>query len=243
LLSFTIRAVAAENLEYFQFDQSDQFVKFHVMTAALWFLLVSLLSIQTVHGFATKNVNRFGAGKSLLRRWQNSAHIVAAVSDSLCPTPTTLLPAFQERTFVALKPDAYERRLVGDVLMRLEKKGFRLLGLKLIPVASLNDIQRHYEEHIGKPFYSSLVDFFSSGPLVAMVWEGPNSVAVIRKLVGATHPEDASPGTIRGDLCFRRGYNLVHCSDSVVSAEREIGIWFPYAGNEMLSRSEITPVG
>ncbi len=132
-----------------------------------------------------------------------------------------------ERAFIALKPDAYERRLVGKIISRIEEKGFDLVGMKLIPTVSLDDVEKHYEEHQGKPFYGELIDFFRSGPIVAMVWEGDNVISILRKLVGATQPIDALPGTIRGDYCFQRGKNLIHCSDSPDSAQKEIAIWFP----------------
>jgi nucleoside-diphosphate kinase len=130
-----------------------------------------------------------------------------------------------ERTFVLLKPDTIERKLVGEILQRIERKGFKLLGMKLLR-PSTEIVEKHYAEHKGKSFYQGLVDFFLSGPILAMVWEGDKAVELMRLLVGKTHPEDAQPGTIRGDYCYQRGMNLVHSSDSVESAQREINIWF-----------------
>jgi nucleoside-diphosphate kinase len=132
-----------------------------------------------------------------------------------------------QRTFVALKPDTYKRKLVGKIISRIEDKGFDLVGMKMIPTVSLDDVEKHYEEHKTKPFYPGLIDFFRSGPIIAMVWEGEDVISVLRKLVGATLPLDAQPGTIRGDFCYKRGENLIHCSDSKESAMREIDIWFP----------------
>lgn len=114
---------------------------------------------------------------------------------------------------------------MGQIIQRIEQKGFKLSGMKLLQ-APVEIVQKHYAEHEGKPFYPELVNFFLSGPVVAMVWEGENVVQIMRMLVGKTHPEDALPGTIRGDFCSQRGKNLVHSSDSIESAQREIDIWF-----------------
>lgn len=134
-----------------------------------------------------------------------------------------------ERTLVLCKPDAVARGLVGEVIGRLERKGFRLLAMEL---RSLDEAtaKRHYAEHEGKPFYEPLVEFMLSGPVVAMVVEGERVVEGFRALAGATDPTAALPGTIRGDLGRDWGLavqqNLVHGSDATESAEREIGIWF-----------------
>jgi len=131
------------------------------------------------------------------------------------------------RTLVLCKPDAVERGLVGAILGRLEAKGLRIDALELRridrPLA-----ERHYDEHRGKPFFEDLVAFITRGPLVAMVVEGgPDSWAVVRRLMGATDPRQAEPGTIRGDLALETGENLVHGSDGPDSAEREIALFFP----------------
>lgn len=135
-----------------------------------------------------------------------------------------------ERTLVLVKPDGVSRGLVGEVLRRIEAKGYTLVALQL-RTAERELLERHYAEHAGKPFYEPLVGFMSSGPVVAAVVEGERVVAGFRSLAGATDPVVAAPGTIRGDLGRDWGtsvqQNIVHGSDSPESAEREIGIWFP----------------
>jgi nucleoside-diphosphate kinase len=132
-----------------------------------------------------------------------------------------------ERTLVLIKPDAIERRLIGDILSRIERKGLTIVALELKNVS--DDLaRRHYAEHEGKPFFPSLLEFITSGPVVAAILEGPRAVAAFRQIAGATDPvEKAAPGTIRGDLALDTQYNLVHGSDSPDSAEREIALWFP----------------
>ncbi|NKY93989.1 MULTISPECIES: nucleoside-diphosphate kinase [Gordonia] len=132
-----------------------------------------------------------------------------------------------ERTLVLIKPDGVSRSLVGDILARIERKGLTFAALELKNVS--DDLAaKHYAEHEGKPFYPSLVEFITSGPLVAAVLEGPRAVAAFRQIAGGTDPvEKAVPGTIRGDYALSTQYNLVHGSDSPESAEREIALWFP----------------
>ncbi|HKA03403.1 MAG TPA: nucleoside-diphosphate kinase, partial [Acidimicrobiales bacterium] len=130
-----------------------------------------------------------------------------------------------DRTLVILKPDAVERGLVGDILARFERKGLRLVTLELRRLDETT-LARHYEEHVGKPFYPELVEFITSGPAVAMVVEGPAAVSTVRTMMGATNPLDSAPGTIRGDYALEIGENAVHGSDSTASAEREIAIYF-----------------
>ena len=130
-----------------------------------------------------------------------------------------------ERTFVAVKPDGVRRGLAGEVMRRFEAKGFRLAAVKLVTLAK-EQAEEHYAEHKGKPFFGELVSFITSGPVLAMVLEGPEAVPRARLLIGATHPKDALPGTIRGDYCRIVTENLVHGSDSPASAEREIALWF-----------------
>ncbi len=132
-----------------------------------------------------------------------------------------------DRTLVLLKPDAVERGLVGQILSRFEAKNLAVLALDM---RTLDDatLARHYEEHVGKAFYADLVEFMSRGPVVALALEGPQDTwEVVRGLMGATNPRKAAPGTIRGDLGILFTENLVHGSDSLASAEREIGIFFP----------------
>lgn len=130
-----------------------------------------------------------------------------------------------ERTFVAIKPDGVERGLVGEIIHRFERRGLKLVGLKLMKVPTAM-AEEHYGEHKGKPFYDGLVGFITSSPIVAMVFEGKNAVALARQVIGATNPADAAPGTVRGDLAVDIGRNLVHGSDSPTNAIREIGIFF-----------------
>lgn len=132
-----------------------------------------------------------------------------------------------DRTLVLLKPDTVERGLVGEVLRRFEAKGLSIVAMDLRTLDT-DTLARHYEEHVGKGFYADLVAFMSRGPVVALVLEGPeNTWEVVRTMMGATNPRNAAPGTIRGDLGILFTENLVHGSDSLASAEREIGIFFP----------------
>ncbi|CAA9581366.1 Nucleoside diphosphate kinase [uncultured Synechococcales cyanobacterium] len=130
-----------------------------------------------------------------------------------------------ERTFLAVKPDGVQRGLVGEILHRFEAKGFTLVGLKLMHV-SRELAEQHYGEHKEKPFFAGLVDFITSGPVVAMVWEGKGVVAAARKIIGATNPLNAEPGTIRGSYGIDIGRNIIHGSDAVETAQREIELWF-----------------
>ena len=124
-----------------------------------------------------------------------------------------------------LKPGVLNRRLVGEVISRLEKKGLKLVGLKMIHINP--DLASNlYLEHKEKSFYDALVSYITSGPVVAMVWQGDDCISVIRKLVGATNPLEAQPGTIRGDFCLHTQHNIIHASDSPESAEREIKLFF-----------------
>ena len=132
-----------------------------------------------------------------------------------------------DRTLVICKPDAVERGLVGAILNRFERRGLTIAALEL---RTLDEglLARHYEEHVGKGFYADLVEFMSRGPVVALVLEGPEDTwEVVRAMMGATNPRKAAPGTVRGDLGILFTENLVHGSDSLASAEREIGIFFP----------------
>lgn len=130
-----------------------------------------------------------------------------------------------ERTFLAVKPDGVQRGLVGEIVHRFEAKGFTLVGLKLMHV-SRELAEQHYGEHQEKPFFSGLVDFITSGPVVAMVWEGKGVVAAARKTIGATNPLNAEPGTIRGSYGIDIGRNIIHGSDAIETAQREIELWF-----------------
>ncbi|MEY3401056.1 MAG: hypothetical protein RLZZ86_671 [Cyanobacteriota bacterium] len=130
-----------------------------------------------------------------------------------------------ERTFLAIKPDGVQRGLVGEIIRRFETKGFTLVGLKFMKV-SRELAEQHYAVHRERPFFASLVEFITSGPVVAMVWEGDGVIASARKIIGATNPLNAEPGTIRGDLGINIGRNLIHGSDAPETAQYEIALWF-----------------
>ena len=130
-----------------------------------------------------------------------------------------------ERTLVLLKPDAVQRLLVGPLLGRFEARGLKIVGLKLVAV-SRELAERHYAIHRDKPFFGGLVEFITSGPLVAMALEGPDAISLVRAMVGATRPPEAAPGTIRGDLAIETAQNLVHASDGPDTATAELGLWF-----------------
>jgi nucleoside-diphosphate kinase len=130
-----------------------------------------------------------------------------------------------ERTFIMVKPDGVQRNLIGEIVSRFEKKGFQLVGAKLMQV-SRELAEQHYAEHKERPFFGELVDFITSGPVFAMVWEGENVIAAARQMMGKTNPQEAAPGTIRGDFGLTVGKNVIHGSDSPQSAEREINLFF-----------------
>jgi nucleoside-diphosphate kinase len=131
-----------------------------------------------------------------------------------------------DRTLILVKPDAFARGLTGEIIARFERKGLRIAALQLMTMS--DDLaKRHYAEHEGKPFFGELVEFITSGPLVAMVLEGDSAVEAARQVIGATNPLQAAPGSIRGDLAIAVGQNMVHGSDSPESAERESALFFP----------------
>jgi nucleoside-diphosphate kinase len=132
-----------------------------------------------------------------------------------------------ERTLALIKPDGVERRLIGEIISRIERKGLTIVALQLRHIGQ-ELASQHYAEHEGKPFFESLLQFITSGPVVAAIVEGPRAIAAVRQLAGATDPvEQATPGTIRGDFALETQFNLVHGSDSADSAKREIALWFP----------------
>lgn len=130
-----------------------------------------------------------------------------------------------EKTFLMIKPDGVQRNLVGSIVSRLEQKGFKIAGAKLMQVSD-ELAKTHYQEHKERPFFGELVDFITSGPVFAMVLEGENVISTARTVVGATNPQEAAPGTIRGDFGLTVGKNIIHGSDSPESAEREINLFF-----------------
>eukprot|EP00899_Mesostigma_viride_P010206 jgi/Mesvir1/19187/Mv11509-RA.1 len=173
---------------------------------------------------AAKNVRRMVPSFEGLRAVRLSASVAprpAAASNARDLTVT----AAKERSYIMIKPDGVQRGLVGEIISRFERKGFILKGLKLFQTPK-DLAETHYKDLSSKPFFGKLVDYIISGPVVCMVWEGDGVVASARKLIGATNPLAAEPGTIRGDLAVNTGRNVVHGSDSPENGEREIALWF-----------------
>lgn len=136
-----------------------------------------------------------------------------------------IMEARSERTYIMIKPDGVQRGLIGEIIGRFEKRGYKLTALKLFsPKREL--LEEHYRDLKEKPFFKKLVDYMMMGPVVCMIWEGRDAVKTGRKMLGATNPLNSEPGTIRGDFCLESGRNICHGSDSVESAEREIKLWF-----------------
>ena len=130
-----------------------------------------------------------------------------------------------ERTLILIKPDGVQRALIGKIVDRYEQRGLRIVGMKMLRVPR-ELAEQHYDVHRDKPFFAGLIEFITSGPLVAMCVEGPNAIAVCREINGATRPPQATPGSIRGDMALDTGHNLVHGSDSPETAAREVALWF-----------------
>ena len=130
-----------------------------------------------------------------------------------------------EQTFLMVKPDGVNRQVVGDIVDRFERRGFVMKGAKLMVIPA-ELAEKHYAEHSERPFFGELVEFITSGPIFAMVWEGENVIKLARTMMGATKPEESNPGTIRGDYATTVSHNIIHGSDSLASAEREIGLFF-----------------
>uniref|UniRef100_A0A8C5QZ97 Nucleoside diphosphate kinase n=1 Tax=Leptobrachium leishanense TaxID=445787 RepID=A0A8C5QZ97_9ANUR len=148
--------------------------------------------------------------------------LVLAIFAHIFPTVWT---GINERTFLAIKPDGHQRRLIGEIIRRFERKGFHLVAMKMMQ-ASESLLKEHYIALRDRPFYERLVKYMSSGPVVAMVWQGLDVVKTARVMMGETNPADSLPGTIRGDFCVDVSRNVIHGSDSLDSARREISLWF-----------------
>ena len=131
-----------------------------------------------------------------------------------------------ETTYVMIKPDGVQRGLIAEILVRVERKGLKLVGLKSV-VPSQETAEAHYEVHKERPFYPGLIKFVTSGPVVCMAWSGKDAIAVARTLIGSTNGREASPGTIRGDFGMDMGFNMIHGSDAAETAAFELGLWFP----------------
>ncbi len=140
-------------------------------------------------------------------------------------------------TFLMVKPDGVQRGLVGDVMKRIEKRGLRIVAMKMMSLDE-ETAGEHYAEHKGKDFYEPLIDYITSGPVVAMAVKGDSAISLVRKMVGATDPQDANPGTIRGDYGIDIGRNIVHAADSPESADRELGIFFEDSDYQDYTRIE-----
>jgi len=130
-----------------------------------------------------------------------------------------------ERTLVLVKPDGVQRGLIGEVVSRLEHRGLRLVAARFMKVDQ-NLAETHYAIHKGKPFYEGLIQYITSAPVMAMVWEGPNAIAAVRQTMGATRPTEAAPGSIRHDFALEVGRNLTHASDTAENGEKEVALWF-----------------
>ncbi|MCJ7621923.1 MAG: nucleoside-diphosphate kinase [Anaerolineaceae bacterium] len=130
-----------------------------------------------------------------------------------------------EQTLVLVKPDAVQRGLIGEVISRLEKRGLKLITARFLQV-SKELAEQHYKVHLGKPFYEGLIEYITSSPVMAMVWEGPGAIRAVRQTMGTTNPLDAAPGSIRHDFALTIGRNLTHASDSLENAKKEIALWF-----------------
>lgn len=144
---------------------------------------------------------------------------------AVASTGTEEITMQSERTLVLIKPDAVQRGQIGEIVARFERRGLHPVAIKLMQV-SVDIAQRHYAEHRERPFFGSLVEFITSSPVLAMVWEGPGAVAMVRGMMGATNPASSAPGTIRGDLAISLAMNVVHGSDSPQSARREVALFF-----------------
>ncbi|XP_073833882.1 nucleoside diphosphate kinase [Musca autumnalis] len=163
---------------------------------------------------------RRGSGKSKLKFLFMIASLLAFFS-----LISSAMAGNTERTFIMVKPDGVQRGLVGKIIERFEQKGFKLVAMKFM-WASKELLEKHYADLSARPFFPGLVNYMSSGPVVPMVWEGLNVVKTGRQMLGATNPADSMPGTIRGDYCIQVGRNIIHGSDAVESANKEIALWF-----------------
>jgi nucleoside-diphosphate kinase len=160
----------------------------------------------------------------MLRNFQNNVTIFVDCSPRQS-VHNVVGVEYMEKTYLMVKPDGVQRNMIGEIIARFEKKGFQLIGAKLLSIPK-ELAEEHYGEHKERPFFGELVDFITSGPVFAMVWQGENVIATARQMMGSTNPKDATPGTIRGDLGLTMGKNVIHGSDSSASAEREIGLFF-----------------
>uniref|UniRef100_A0A1B0FB49 Nucleoside diphosphate kinase n=2 Tax=Glossina morsitans morsitans TaxID=37546 RepID=A0A1B0FB49_GLOMM len=164
-------------------------------------------------------------GRSSERRRQKKILLMIGIILALFSCISNAMASNKERTFIMIKPDGVQRGLVGKIIERFEQKGFKLVAMKFM-WASKDLLEKHYADLSSRPFFPGLVSYMNSGPVVPMVWEGLNVVKTGRRMLGETNPADSLPGTIRGDFCIQVGRNIIHGSDAVESAEKEIALWF-----------------
>ncbi|KAK7358525.1 hypothetical protein VNO77_00457 [Canavalia gladiata] len=185
---------------------------------------VAAFSIRSKAPFLASNYGRAGSGSgSGSSSWISAA--VALPAAAYMFQDQEVHAAELERTFIAIKPDGVQRGLISEIISRFERKGYKLVGIKVI-IPSKEFAQKHYHDLKDRPFFNGLCDFLSSGPVIAMVWEGQGVITYGRKLIGATDPQKSEPGTIRGDLAVIVGRNIIHGSDGPETAKEEIKLWF-----------------
>jgi len=182
-------------------------------------------------GFVVGAVSIFYDPNSKWKKFSDQSISLANMRASLVFHATDKIPPHgfpatkKERTFIAIKPDGVNRMLISEIISRFERKGYKLVAIKML-IPTKEFAEQHYDDLKTKLFFPSLVEYFSSGPVLAMIWEGNDVISGGRKLIGATNPAVAEPGSIRGDLCIQVGRNIIHGSDSVESAKHEINLWF-----------------
>ncbi|XP_050379120.1 nucleoside diphosphate kinase 3-like [Argentina anserina] len=191
---------------------------------------VATAAAVTLRGKVPAFASNFGRAGSENASWISAALAVPAAAYMLLDQEVHA--AEFERTFIAIKPDGVQRGLISEIIARFERKGFKLVGIKVV-VPSKDFAQKHYHDLSERPFFNGLCDFLSSGPVIAMVWEGEGVIKYGRKLIGATDPQKSEPGTIRGDLAVVVGRNIIHGSDGPETAKDEINLWFK--PNELVS--------
>ncbi|KAL6177418.1 hypothetical protein ACLB2K_048944 [Fragaria x ananassa] len=184
---------------------------------------VATAAAVTLRGKVPASASHFGRAGSENASWISAALAVPAAAYMLLDQEVHA--AEFERTFIAIKPDGVQRGLISEIIARFERKGFKLVGIKVV-VPSKDFAQKHYHDLSERPFFNGLCDFLSSGPVIAMVWEGEGVIKYGRKLIGATDPQKSEPGTIRGDLAVVVGRNIIHGSDGPETAKDEINLWF-----------------
>ncbi|KAH1183338.1 hypothetical protein KIL84_004830 [Mauremys mutica] len=187
--------------------------------------LIKYMHSGPVVAMVWEGLNVVKTGRVMLGETNPADSKPGTIRGDFCVQVGRTMASNSERTFIAIKPDGVQRGLVGEIIKRFEQKGFRLVAMKFMH-ASENLLKQHYIDLKDRPFYPGLVKYMNSGPVVAMVWEGLNVVKTGRVMLGETNPADSKPGTIRGDFCIQVGRNIIHGSDSVESAQKEIQLWF-----------------